>query len=88
MALVKAVITPEDEADMYTEPWLRFLESQRQAFADGVGDVRPFGALEVDSAFTDLDRDAAGRAWARLWRPDGIPVRLLLQRLGPRDRPG
>lgn len=29
------------------------------------------GSLEVDSAFTDLGRDDAGRAWARLTGPDG-----------------
>ncbi len=37
---------------------------------------RPIGALEIDSAFTDLARDEAGRAWARLWRPDGACAEL------------
>ncbi len=32
---------------------------------------RPLGATEIDFAFTDLDRDAEGRAWTRLTGPDG-----------------
>jgi aldose 1-epimerase len=32
---------------------------------------RPIGDLRCDFAFSDLERDAGGRAWVRLWRPDG-----------------
>jgi len=32
---------------------------------------RRLGADAIDHAFTDLDRDAGGRAWARLAAPDG-----------------
>ena len=36
----------------------------------------PLGELAVDSAFTDLRRDADGLAWVRLTRPDGVTVEL------------
>ena len=32
---------------------------------------RPLGAFEMDTALTDLVRDASGRAWVRLTGPDG-----------------
>ena len=32
---------------------------------------RRIGDLVLDAAFTDLDRDADGRAWVRLTGPDG-----------------
>ena len=32
---------------------------------------RPLDATRIDFAFTDLVRDRAGRAWTRLWGPDG-----------------
>jgi aldose 1-epimerase len=32
---------------------------------------RLVGHAQVDHAFTDLVRDASGRAWTRLWSPDG-----------------
>ena len=32
---------------------------------------RPLGAMVIDHAFTDLTRDADGRAWMSLGRPDG-----------------
>jgi aldose 1-epimerase len=38
--------------------------------------ARPIGALEVDYAFTDLDRDGDGKAWVRLGCPDGRTVEL------------
>lgn len=34
------------------------------------------GDLAIDHAFTDLDRDADGRAWVRLTGPDGATVSL------------
>ena len=37
---------------------------------------RAIGELRVDHAFRDLDRDADGRAWVRLSRPDGRAVAL------------
>lgn len=38
--------------------------------------ARRLGELRVDSAFTDLTRDAAGHATTRLFRPDGSCVEL------------
>lgn len=38
--------------------------------------ARRLGDLKIDYAFTDLDRDTAGRAWVRLHRPDGRTVQL------------
>jgi aldose 1-epimerase len=38
--------------------------------------ARPIGKLEVDYAFTDLERDAEGRSWVRLGCPDGHTVEL------------
>jgi aldose 1-epimerase len=37
---------------------------------------RPVGAIEVDHAFTDLERDASGRAWVRLAGSDGRTAEL------------
>lgn len=37
---------------------------------------RQLGSLEIDSAFTDLERDGAGRATAELTGPDGRTVQL------------
>jgi aldose 1-epimerase len=37
---------------------------------------KKLGDLAVDFAFTDLHRDASGRAWVRLDRPDGHTVEL------------
>jgi len=37
---------------------------------------REIGSLEIDYAFTDLERDADGRAWMRLGCPDGHTVEL------------
>jgi aldose 1-epimerase len=37
---------------------------------------RLLGDLEIDFAFTDLERDPAGRAWTRLWGPDGACAEL------------
>jgi aldose 1-epimerase len=37
---------------------------------------RRIGALEIDYAFTDLERDADGRAWVRLGCPDGRTLEL------------
>jgi predicted TIM-barrel fold metal-dependent hydrolase len=51
---------PEDESRMYTEPWLRFLENQRQAFADGV---------DLDDMVADPDVDLG--ALDRLFRGRG-----------------
>lgn len=41
------------------------------------------GSLQVDSAFTDLDRDSDGRAWARLAGPDGRTAELWVDRHQP-----
>ncbi|HLJ07382.1 MAG TPA: aldose 1-epimerase family protein [Acidimicrobiia bacterium] len=40
------------------------------------GARRPIGDLQCDFAFTDLARDESGRAWVRLWRPDGTVAEL------------
>lgn len=37
---------------------------------------RTIGALVLDTAFTDLDRDTDGRAWTTLACPDSVAVRL------------
>jgi aldose 1-epimerase len=37
---------------------------------------RQIGSLEVDYAFTDLERDAEGKSWVRLSCPDGHTVEL------------
>lgn len=37
---------------------------------------RPLGALQVDHAFADLDRDGDGRAWVRLTGQDGATAAL------------
>jgi aldose 1-epimerase len=37
---------------------------------------RRLGASRIDFAFTDLVRDDAGRAWTRLWGPDGACAEL------------
>jgi len=37
---------------------------------------RRLGATQIDFAFTDLVRDQDGRAWARLWGPDGACAEL------------
>jgi aldose 1-epimerase len=37
---------------------------------------RQLGQLRIDNAFTDLERDQAGRAWVRLGRPDGHTAEL------------
>ncbi len=38
--------------------------------------ARPIGALQIDDPFTDLARDADGRAWVRLLGADGRAVEL------------
>jgi aldose 1-epimerase len=38
--------------------------------------VREIGALKIDYAFTDLERDPEGRAWVRLGCPDGRTVEM------------
>jgi aldose 1-epimerase len=38
--------------------------------------ARPIGKLEVDYAFTELERDGEGRSWVRLGCPDGHAVEL------------
>lgn len=37
---------------------------------------RPIGQLEIDYAFSDLDRDGDGRSWVRLRRPDGSTAEM------------
>ena len=44
---------------------------------------RALGGLEVDFAFTDLDRDAEGRAWTRLTGPDGHTSELWVDQTYP-----
>lgn len=44
---------------------------------------RPIGSLEVDYAFTDLDRDQDGLAWMRMGCPDGRTVELWADRSYP-----
>ncbi|WP_338595999.1 aldose 1-epimerase family protein [Saccharopolyspora sp. SCSIO 74807] len=42
--------------------------------------ARPIGATEMDTAFTDLDRDSDGTATVRFGRPDGSAVQLWADR--------
>ncbi|HLI60060.1 MAG TPA: aldose 1-epimerase family protein [Solirubrobacteraceae bacterium] len=44
---------------------------------------RRLGDQQIDYAFTDLDRDGEGRAWARLIRPDGRRVELWVDQSFP-----
>src|SRR5437763_34340 len=66
-------------------PWPTRLAAGRspsagsEPVAGGAFDVhspRRLGDLAVDAAFTDLQRDGDGRAWARLGCPDGREVQL------------
>ncbi|TCC54149.1 aldose epimerase [Kribbella capetownensis] len=41
------------------------------------------GTTRIDYAFTDLVRDPAGRAWTRLWGPDGACVELWVDETCP-----
>ncbi|HTA14910.1 MAG TPA: aldose 1-epimerase family protein [Solirubrobacteraceae bacterium] len=57
----------------------RQLPTGREAVEHGELDFRKprrLGDIRIDSAFTDLTRDAAGRALSRLSRPDGSCVEL------------
>lgn len=47
-----------------------------QGTAYDFGTGRPIGATELDDAFTDLARDADGRAWVTLTEPTGAAVRV------------
>jgi aldose 1-epimerase len=47
------------------------------------GAGRSIGTLQIDSAFTDLDRDEEGRAWVRLTGPDGRTAELWADRHHP-----
>ncbi len=38
--------------------------------------ARPIDSLEIDHAFSDLERDADGRAWLRMGCPDGCTLEL------------
>jgi aldose 1-epimerase len=44
---------------------------------------REIGSLEIDYAFTDLERDGDGRAWMRLGCPDGRTVELWAEQSYP-----
>jgi aldose 1-epimerase len=44
---------------------------------------RPIRSLEIDYAFTDLERDAEEKAWVRLACPDGRTVELWSDRVYP-----
>jgi len=53
---------------------VRKLPVGRERVAGGIydfGSLRPIGDLEIDLAYGDLERDASGRAWARLLSSDG-----------------
>ena len=45
--------------------------------------ARQLGDLAIDYAFTDLERDAAARAWVRLGRPDGCTAELWVDETFP-----
>jgi aldose 1-epimerase len=57
----------------------RQLPTGREAVAGTPYDFRAgrrLGDLQIDHAFTDLERDAGGRAWTRLRGPDGATAEL------------
>jgi aldose 1-epimerase len=59
---------PERQLPTGTEP----VEGTKYDFCS----ARAIGGLEIDYAFTDLERDGDGRAWVRLGCPDGRTVEL------------
>ncbi len=74
-----------DECTLELPAGTRILSDERQLpcgeeGVDGTAfdfrEARRVGDLQVDSAFTDLSRDQAGRATARLAAPDGMTVEL------------
>lgn len=68
-----------DASTRITTDAQRQLPTGAEAVAGGEFDFstpRPLGDLEIDYAFTDLARDAEGRAWVRLTGRDGRTVAL------------
>ncbi len=64
----------------------RQLPTGREAVAGTAYDFtspRRLGAQQIDFAFTDLERDRQGRAWARLIRPDRRAVELWVDEAFP-----
>jgi aldose 1-epimerase len=70
-----------DECDLEMAAALRITTDEERQLPTGFETVagtpfdfhtrRRIGDLRCDFAFTDLARDDQGRAWVRLWRPDG-----------------
>jgi aldose 1-epimerase len=67
-ASTRILTDPERQLPTGTEP----VEGTEYDFRAGRG----IGDLEVDHAFTDLERDEEGRSWVRLSCPDGRSVEL------------
>lgn len=67
-AATRVLTTPDRGLPTGTEP----VSGTRFDFAE----PKPVGNLKIDHAFTDLRRDADGRAWARLRGGDGNTVQL------------
>ena len=64
----------------------RQLPNGREPLAGGELDfltARRLGSIVIDSPFTDLRRDAGGRARARLSAPDGATVELWVDEAYP-----
>lgn len=71
-----------DECSLQLDASTRVLTDEERQLPTGLEDVegtdfdfrepRRIGALRIDHAFTDLIRDQRGRAWARLFSPDGF----------------
>lgn len=77
---------PVDACTLQCDAQTRFLTDNKRQLPQGTEPVagtpfdfskgRVLGAQKLDYAFTDLARDDAGRAWARLSCPDGHRVEL------------
>lgn len=73
--------TPDVDDAVLTAPGNRYLPSDERGIPTGVAEVagtsldfragRPLRGVQLDSAFTDLDRDADGLAWVELRAADG-----------------
>jgi aldose 1-epimerase len=79
--------TPRVDAARLRLPARRYLEASQRKLPTGrllevagsefdFRDVRPIGELEIDTCFTELERDADGRAWVELRGERGVRLWL------------
>jgi aldose 1-epimerase len=84
---------PIDECLLHLEAATRILTDEERQLPVGreptrgtefdFGAARRIGDLRIDHAFTDLARDADGRAWVRLAAPDGATAELWVDERHP-----